>query len=91
MPQSKAVTNPMVTLENGPLVAQWLLAASQNRLTYSTKERGNPENKLGDTVKIYDYFGANRNAVITKQKYIYGGGLKAESEVIRNGTANSDL
>lgn len=91
MPQSKAVTNPMVTLVNGSTVAQWLLSASQNRLTYSTKERGNPETKLGDTVKIYDYFGANRNAVITKQKYTYGGGLKAESEVIRNGSADSDL
>lgn len=91
MPQSKAVTNQMVTLENGPAVAQWLLSASQNRLTYSTKERGNPETELGDTVKIYDYFGANRNAVITKQKYTYSGGLKAESEMIRNGAADSDL
>ena len=91
MPQSKAVTNPMVTPENGPTVARWLLSALQNRLTYSTKERGNPETKLGDTVKIYDYFGANRNAVITKQKYIYSGGLKAESEMIRNGSADSDI
>lgn len=87
MPQSKAVSNPMVLPENASAVAQWMLLTLQGRLTYSTTERGNPSTEIGRTVTIYDYFGANRDAVITKQKYTYNGGLSAESEAVRNGSA----
>ena len=86
MVQVKAVTNTMVHSSMGQAVAEWLLRLSQGRLTYAMSERGNPETKLTDTVTIYDYFGVNRNAVITKQRFQYDGGLAVESEAIARGS-----
>jgi hypothetical protein len=85
MTQIKTITNPLVAPVNGQAVADWLLARCQGRLTYRTRERGNPETALADTVQIYDFFDVNRNAVITRQLYSYDGGLSAESEAITLG------
>jgi hypothetical protein len=82
MVQKKSVTNNMVHSTMGQKVADWLLLRSQSRLTYHTFERGDPSVELADTVRIYDYFGVNRNAVIIKQELTFDGGLKAESEAI---------
>lgn len=82
MVQVKSVTNNMIHSSMGQSVADWLLHRSQSKLKYSTRERGNPETNLTDTVKIYDYFNVNRNAVVTKQTFNFNGGLSVESEAI---------
>ena len=76
----------MVHPDMGQTVAEWILAWCQGRITYETDERGNPETELTETVKVCDYFGVNRNAIVTKQVYKYDGGLSAESEAIARGT-----
>ena len=86
MTQVMTVSNSMVHASMGQTVAEWLLRLSQGRLTYSVSGRGNPATVLTDTVTIYDYFGVNRNAVITKQRFHYDGGLAAESEAIALGS-----
>lgn len=86
MTQVMTVSNNMVHSSMGQTVANWLLGLCQGRLTYSMSERGNPSTKLSDTVTIYDYFGVNRNAVITRQRFHYDGGLSAESEAIALGS-----
>ena len=86
MPQVKSVTNNMVHTSMGQAVADWILSRCQNRITYHTDERGNPAVALTDTVKIYDYFGVNRNAVVVRQSFGYDGGLSVQSEAIINGT-----
>lgn len=85
MPQIKTISNPLVAAVNGQAVADWLLSRCQGRLTYRTRERGNPETALTDTVRIYDFFNVNRTAVITRQLFSYDGGLSAESEAITLG------
>lgn len=80
--QLKTVTNHMVHTSRGQVVANWILRLCQGRITYSTEERGNPATKLTDTVKIYDYFGVNRSAVVVSQEYKYDGGLSEESRAI---------
>lgn len=84
--QVKSVGNDMVDPSMGQQVAEWILAWSQGRLTYSTQERGNPETELGDSVQICDYFGVNRTAIITGQIFKFDGGLSVESKAITNGT-----
>lgn len=84
MPQVKSFTNNMVI--QGEEVATWLLLGLQGRLKYQTRERGNPNTRLADTVEIYDYFGTNHNAIITKQSFKYSGGIEVESEAIKYGT-----
>ncbi len=86
LPQVKSVTNHMVPPERGQAVADWLLARSQGRLTYSVRARGNPETKIGETVRIKDFFDVNRNAIVTMQQFKYDGGLSEDSEAIVNGT-----
>lgn len=86
MRQVKTVQNNMVHPDMGQTVADWILAWCQGRITYETDERGNPETDLTETVKICDYFGVNRNAIVTKQVYKYDGGLSAESEAIARDT-----
>lgn len=83
--QLKTVTNHMVHTSKGQAVANWLLALCQGRVTYHTTERGNPATRLTDTVKIFDYFGVNRSAVIISQDFTYNGGLSEESEAISIG------
>lgn len=82
LPQVKTITNAQVVASNGQAVAEWLLSSLTSGLTYRTKERGNPETRLTDTIKIYDYYNVNRNAVVIKQEFKYDGGLSAESTAI---------
>jgi len=73
----KTVDNPLVISVD---VAEWILAVLQKRINYSLSERGNPAREVGDTVKIYDAYGENRNAIITREEYQYSGYLKAHTE-----------
>ncbi len=86
MVQTKTITNAMVHPDNGQMVAEWVLSFLQNRLTYTTAERGNPAVNLGETVEISDYFGTEHDAIVIKQTYTYQGGLQAESVAMRHGT-----
>lgn len=86
MVQEKAVTNNMVHPSRGQIVAEWLLSYYQGRVTYQTKERGNPATRLTDTVKVFDYFNMNKSAVVISQKLTFDGGLSAESEAITLGS-----
>lgn len=80
--QIKSFSNPLIASANGQAVADWLLSLCADRLTYMTEERGNPGTCLADTVKIYDYFNVNRNAIIIRQSFTFNGGLKAESKAV---------
>ena len=73
----KLINNPLVANQD---VAEWLLSVYQKRIYYDLRERGNPAREIADTVRIYDVYGENRNAIITKQEYIYDGALRANSE-----------
>jgi len=73
----KPINNPLVANQD---VAEWLLSVYQKRIYYDLRERGNPAREIADTVRIYDVYGENRNAIITKQEYIYDGALRANSE-----------
>lgn len=74
-----AVDNSLVAAANGAAVAAWLLAMKQKRLTYELQERGNPAREIADTVTVYDAYGENRNAVITKKQFDYDGTLSADT------------
>ncbi len=76
----KQVENPLIRKENAQAFADWCLSVAQKRLTYKLQERGNPAREIADTVKIYDAYNENRNAIITKQEYQYDGTLKANTE-----------
>ncbi|MDD4564764.1 MAG: hypothetical protein PHE79_04735 [Eubacteriales bacterium] len=73
----KTVNNPLVV---GSDVAEWILAVLQKQINYSLQERGHPAREIGDTVKIYDDYGENRNAIIVREEYQYSGYLKANTE-----------
>lgn len=74
----KSFENPLAY--DGQAVAEWLLSIEQMRIKYELQERGNPAREITDTVKIYDAFGENRNAIITKEEYMYDGTLNAYTE-----------
>ena len=76
----KQVNNLLIRKENAQVFADWCLSVAQKRLTYKLQERGNPARETTDTVKIYDAYNENRNAIITKQEYHYDGTLKANTE-----------
>jgi hypothetical protein len=74
----KTINNPLAY--GGQEIANWLLRMEQKRIKYRLRERGNPAREICDTVKIYDAYNENRIAVITKEEYLYNGGLRANTE-----------
>ncbi len=76
----KTFNNPLAY--DGQNVADWLLAIAQKRIKYQLQERGNPAREIGDTVQIFDAYNENRNAIMTKQEFIYDGTLMANTEAI---------
>lgn len=76
----KKVENPLVRKEFVQDFAEWNLAIEQKRVHYSLQERGHPAREIADTVKIYDAYSENRNAIITRQEYQYDGTLRANTE-----------
>lgn len=74
----KSFENPLVY--EGQNVADWLLAICKMRTKYELQERGNPAREIADTTKIYDAYNENRNAVITREEYIYNGTLRVNTE-----------
>lgn len=74
--QIMTVKNPLVASSE---VAGWLLSIHQKRIRYDLSERGNPAREIGDTVKIFDAYFENRNAIITKEEYLFDGVLKANT------------
>jgi hypothetical protein len=71
------IRNPLVASAD---VAAWLLAIHQKRVRYGLTERGNPAREIADTVRIFDAYLENRNAIITKEEYLFDGTLKANVE-----------
>ena len=67
-------------LANGDDVAGWLLMVYAERIAFETQERGNPAVELSDTIRLYDAYGENRNAIITRQEYKFDGGLKGTTK-----------
>ncbi len=76
----KRIENQLVRNDQAAEFLSWALAMEQKRVTYQLPERGNPAREIGDTVKVYDAYGENRNAIITKQEFIFDGTLQADSE-----------
>lgn len=77
----KTVSNPCAY--NGQTVADWLLACYNRRVNYKTPNRGNPAVEIGDTITIYDAYGANGNAAVTNIDLNYNGGLAATTQGVR--------
>lgn len=80
--KEKSYSNPCVAAANGAVVAAWLLAQNNKRVRYDKPNRGNPAIEVGDTLKIYDAYGENRNAVVTEQEFNFGGGLSAKTKAV---------
>lgn len=78
--REKTFENPCVAAANGQAVANWLLAQCNRRVNYDKPNRGNPAVEIGDTLKIYDAYGENRNAVVTSQDFSFDGGLSSRTQ-----------
>lgn len=72
--------NPLVLNDYGEITAQWLLAVNKRRFSYKIQERGNPARDILDWITVYDPYGGIRNAMVTRQKFDFDGGLKCETE-----------
>lgn len=80
LPQQLDISNPLVT--EGQAVAEWLLTLRRNTYKYAVQDRGNPARETGDTVQIYDAYGEQRNALVTKLQLFFDGGLVGEMAAI---------
>ena len=79
--QSLSIDNQLiVSTEIAAAVATYQLGLS--RLKYPVTEMGNPARELADTTTIVDAYGGTGDAVVTKQKYTYDGGLQCEMEAV---------
>ena len=76
----KTINNPCVA--NGQAVADWILGQLNRRVRYDKKNRGNPAIEICDTLKIYDAYGENHNAVVVSQEIIFDGGLSAKTKAV---------
>ena len=74
------VDNPLIRAASAQDFADWMLAVRQKRVKYALSERMNPAREIGDTVKIYDAYGENRDAVVVKEEYCFDGTLSGSSE-----------
>lgn len=80
--KEKTYENPCVAAANGQAVADWLLAQNNRRARYDKPNRGNPAVEIGDTLKIYDAYGENRNAVVIGQDISFDGSLSAKTKAV---------
>lgn len=79
----KAISNPCVAPANGQTVANWMLAQHSRRTRYDKQNRCNPAVEIGDTLKIYDAYGENRDAAVTGIAISFGGGgLSAQTKAV---------
>lgn len=78
--KEKSYSNPCIAAANGQAVANWLLAQNNRRVHYDKPNRGNPAVEIGDTLKIYDAYGENRNAVVTEQTFRFGDDFSAQTK-----------
>ncbi len=79
--QSLDIKNSLITsTAMAAAVATYQLGLS--RLTYPVSEIGNPSRELIDTATITDAYGGTGNAVITKEKFTFDGGLVCEMEAV---------
>lgn len=70
---TKEINNPLIIdLQE---FAEWALSWVQRRTAFQVEYRGNPVLDLCDTVKVYDVFGVNGNALIESSDLDYDGGL----------------
>lgn len=74
--RAKTVNNPCAS--DGQGVAQWLLAAAQDRVKYTIPARGNPALDTLDVLTISDIYGGTEKAYITKIATAYNGGLSQD-------------
>lgn len=79
--QSLSIDNELITSSAiAAAVATYQLGLS--RVTYPVTEMGNPTRELIDTATITDAFGGTGDAIVTKEKYTYDGGLQCELEAV---------
>jgi hypothetical protein len=76
----KAVENPCA--HNGQEVADWILAQCNRRIRYDKQNRCNPAVEIGDTLKIYDAYGENKNAIVVGQDIVFDGALSAKTKAV---------
>lgn len=74
------------TVARAGVVASWLLAQKQLRTKQTINWRGNPAYELGDLIAIENSYGADINALITRNELTYQGYLQARTEA--KGAAN---
>lgn len=80
--REKTFDNPCVASANGQAVANWLLSQYNRRIRYNKPNRGNPALEIGDTLKIYDAYGENRNAVVTTQEFNFDDDFSARTKAV---------
>ncbi len=78
----KEFQNPCVVWSSGATVSAWLLEQCNRRVRYNKVNRGNPAVEIGDTLKIYDAYGENRNAAVNGIEIVYDGGLTAITSAV---------
>lgn len=78
--QCERINNPLVADGHGQMVAEWLLKKVHNVYTYNVLDRGNPAREAGDTVTIYDAYGEDRPALVTKVGLKFDGTLSGTME-----------
>lgn len=74
------VDNPLIRADFAQDFAEWMLSTIQKRVSYSLSERANPAREIGDTIKIYDAYNENRDAIVIKEEYNFDGTLKGSTE-----------
>lgn len=80
---SISIDNPLITnIENAVDIGTYLAAELENRDVLTWKSRGNPALELDDIVDVATIYQVKTNARITKQTFVYDGGLSAGMEVI---------
>lgn len=88
--QVTQLKNQLILPEQAKTIAELLLKNAQASFIYKLTGRGNPERDIADSVKIYDAYGENRNAIIRKQQLVFDGALKEDSEAVGGREVNSN-
>lgn len=77
----KSISNPLIN--DLTAYANFALAWVQHRTEFDIRYRGNPLLELGDTLKVYDVFGVNGNALAYDMQLNFNGGLNGSIKAIR--------
>lgn len=77
----KSISNPLIN--DLTAYANFALGWVQHRTEFNIRYRGNPLLELGDTLKVYDVFDVDGNALAYDMQLEYNGGLNGSIKAIR--------